>query len=424
LAVLVLVAGARGARAQTSAPIPARPPVGFPILHGVWRVDGTDPALPDADLQPLRGILGKATVVGLGESIHTSGGYYEAKHRLFRFLVERLGFRAIAFETPWLAGDTANRYVQTCEGDPDTASAGFFGVWRSRELSALLGWMCEWNRAHPKPKDRVAVFAFDVQYQAAQDAEALVAFLRRVGIDPELAPFDGLARCGAVEAAFRGTQVVPPEETAACNGAARAVADRFAHDAAALIRQVGKTDFTWATLRLTGLQAWIEEMVYFDSDFERSFAARDRGMAALFLGIRALRMPGAKVAVWAHDAHIAKDGSGFGLVVMGSVLAGALGPRYATLGLVGHDVSIDWRGVGCGPVPPPGAASVEELLHDLGEEALLVDLRFPGAAPPLLTPGATYEIVHASMVPLRAFNGLLYLEHSRAMAPLAWPPCQ
>src|SRR5687767_6178192 len=71
-------------------------PRGFPILPGVYRLHGSDPSLLKDDLEPLRQIIGKATIVSLGESFHTSGGYYDMKHRLFRFLVEEMGFRAFA----------------------------------------------------------------------------------------------------------------------------------------------------------------------------------------------------------------------------------------------------------------------------------------------------------------------------------------
>lgn len=309
--------------------------VGFPLQPGIWRLDGTDPDLPSADLEPLRGIVGKATVVGLGESIHTSGGYYEAKHRLFRYLVEKLGFRVIAFETPWLDGDTANAYVQTCDGDPDAATAGFFGVWRSAELSALIGWMCEWNRTHPKAKDKVK-------------------------------------------------------------------------------------------LRLAGLQSWLEEMVYYRSDFPRAYAARDRGMAALFQGIRTLRYSKAKVALWAHNGHITRDPAAYGLTTMGSHLDAALGKKYVILGLTSWEVSIDWPSVGCGPQPlrPSPFQPVENILHGFGEDALLVDLRFPGTSEPLLAPGGLYNVGNASMVPARAFDALVYLDRSRKMTPVAWAPCQ
>ncbi|HSF42349.1 MAG TPA: erythromycin esterase family protein, partial [Thermoanaerobaculia bacterium] len=80
----------------------AKPPSGYPVQPGVWRLPhGNDPTLPLDDLEPLRSLIGKATVVGLGETIHTSGGYYRMKHRAFRFLVEKMGFRVFAFESPW-----------------------------------------------------------------------------------------------------------------------------------------------------------------------------------------------------------------------------------------------------------------------------------------------------------------------------------
>jgi len=419
---LLWLATAVALRAQGA--LDAAAPVGFPLQPGIWRLDGTDPALPHHDLEPLRTIVGKATVVGLGESIHTSGGYYEAKHRIFRYLVEKLGFRVIAFETPWLDGETANAYVQTCDGTADAATAGFFGVWRSSELSALVRWMCEWNSSHPSPKDKLSVYAFDVQWQAAEDAQALADFLARVGVDPTLEPYAGLERCRAAEAIFRPRGTVSEVEIAPCADSTDAVAAYFASHARTLPRLVGKVDFAWAKLRLAGLAAWVEEMRWYGRDFPRSFAARDRGMATLFQGIRALRHAKSKIALWAHNGHITQDANAYGLTTMGSFLAQELKGKYATVGLVSHRAAIDWPGVGCGAVEIPGPGSVEEILHDLGEPALLVDLRFPGASEPPIAPGQVYELNSTPMVPARAFNALVFLDRSRKMTPVAWVPCQ
>ena len=153
------------------------------MLPGIWRLDGDDPALPAGDLEPLRQIIGKASVVGLGEAIHTSGGFYRMKDRVFRFLVEEMGFRAFAMESPWTDADRVSAYVQSCEGSPEEAMKGLFGVWRSAEARDLVQWMCEWNRAHPKPKDRLQFFGFDIQ-QGEHDRPALIEFLKRTGTTP------------------------------------------------------------------------------------------------------------------------------------------------------------------------------------------------------------------------------------------------
>lgn len=417
--LLVLLATAELAAEEPEAS-PLAAPAGFPLQPGVWRLDGTDPELPTADLDPLRALFNKATIVGLGESVHTSGGYYETKHRLFRYMVEKLGFRVLAFETPWLDGETANAYVQSCDGDPDTATAGFFGVWRSRELSALLGWMCEWNSAHPKPKDRLSFYAFDIQYQGAQDAQAVADLLVRLGLDPAAEPYAGLDRCGAAEQAFRSSRSYQADSTL-CLEATSAVGELFTTQARSIAKKVGKTDFEWAKLRRAGVAAWAEEMLYYRPDGARSFAARDRGMATVLLGIRALRYPRSKVAVWAHNAHIAHDGTGWDSTVMGQHLTAALGSKYVVVGLASHEASIDWQNIGCGAADPPSPGASEEILHELGEEMLLVDLR----ATSLFEPGSEYELGWRTVVPARTFDALVYLDRSRKMSPLAWPSsCQ
>jgi hypothetical protein len=81
--------------------------------HGAWPLSGDDPNLGSkADLEPLRALIGDATVAGFGESYHTSGGFYRMKHRIFRFLVQEMGFRAFAMETNWQGAERAAAYVQ------------------------------------------------------------------------------------------------------------------------------------------------------------------------------------------------------------------------------------------------------------------------------------------------------------------------
>jgi hypothetical protein len=83
---------------------------------------GYDPTLAiTSDLEPFRALVGDARVVALGESWHTSGGFYLMKHRLFRFLVEEMGFRAFAIESNWDAVEQMNAYVRTCTGSAEDA---------------------------------------------------------------------------------------------------------------------------------------------------------------------------------------------------------------------------------------------------------------------------------------------------------------
>ena len=422
LLVLILPAGI--AEAAKKKP---KPPPGFPIQPGIYRLHGIDPELPQNDLEPLRQLIGKAAIVGLGESIHTSGGYYEMKHRVFRFLAERMGFRAFAFESPWEDADQVAAYVATCAGSPEEALRGLFGVWESAETRDLVQWMCDWNRDHPKPQDRLVFFGFDVQ-QPEQDGRALLAFLERIGVgtgDPRAAD---IRRCDGVGAPKLWPDPIPDAFHQQCLRGLAAVERLFGEEAERIAAETSPADFAYARLRLVGLQSW-EGQAYYRGlrDFDRSTLSRDSGMAYAFRALRDLRHPNIKTAVWAHNFHLAKDAaaSSWSTNTMGFYLREMFGSSYVALALIANVPEIDWLGVGCGETQSArGERTVEKRLHDLGHETLLVDLDFPGGKPPFLAPGENYRMSEAGMTPAAQFDGAFFLERSRKMDPLSWSSCQ
>jgi erythromycin esterase-like protein len=418
LAIALLLTCLAAAWAQAPGPVPQsdaarRPkPVGDPIQPGLWRLHGTDPNLPQADLEPLRKILRGAQFVGLGESIHTSGGFYELKDRVFRFLVEKMGFRVFGMETPWIRAEQVAQFVQTCDGSARDAIRGIFGVWQSSEVEAMVQWMCEWNLAHPK--DRVHFYGFDIQNQAPQHVAALTEFLHRLGIgddDPRLA---GLRVCPGV-----GNDSRPAE----CRDALTEIAAWFDREEKPIVQQTSKQDLAWARVHLVGQQAWLGQISNIGT--ARSGRERDKGMAYVAQAIHALRFPRARTVLWAHNGHLAKnvDVTDFVAVEMGTLLAQALKKKYAVIGLVARETSIDWPSIGCGRTNLwSGIGSIEQELHGLDAGAgVLADLTARSSLP---EPGASYSVGSVNMVPVEQFNALLYLEVSPKMHPLAWPSCQ
>lgn len=397
------------------------------VAPGVYRFDGYDPSLPDGDLAPLRHIVGDAKVVGLGESFHTSAGFYRLKHRVFRFLVEEMGFRVFAFETPWVPAELAAAYVQTCEGDMAAVIEGLSRPWRSTEVRDLLQWMCEWNRAHPRPQDKLQLAAFDNQRQARQNGDALVAYLQRIDVGADHPWVQGIRACDGVADVFWPALPFPVARYEQCQAALAAVAAHFDANEKDLVKATSREDLAWARIHLVGQQAWQEMLFFLPTDFLRSFAARERGMAYVFQAMRELRFPHERVAIWAHNGHIMHDAVPYvGTIGLGNLLSEALGPHYGAVAITASEVYADWVPAGrCGLVElsVPGEVALEDELRDLGQGALIVDLRPPGGHPTFLEPGAVYSLADGTLVPAEGFDALLYLETSPAMHPLAWTPC-
>jgi erythromycin esterase-like protein len=418
LPLFLLVLSGSGQPAAGAKP----PPAGNPVEPGIWRVDGITPGSPTADLEPLRTLIGKAGVVGLGESFHTSGGYYVAKHRVFRFLVERAGFRALGIESPWAAADAVASYVQSCGGSLDEAMQGLLGEWQSAEVRDLVQWMCDWNRAHPKAKDRVHFFGFDIK-QPESDGPGLLAFLARIGVGEGDPLSDGVLRCDGVGSPPAGGGAINAANHTACLEALDAIAAKFGRESKDIIRRTSKTDFEWAKVRLTSLRSSQVFNFFGRTDAVQADEARDFGMAAVVRGMQSLRLPKkTKVAVWGHNFHVSRapmlDPNGLART-MGTFLAESLGAGYVAAALIGWEVAVDSPPGLCGPVRQPVASSVEANLHDLGG-TLLVNPKVSSSA---LTAGEPTVVSGFEIVPGDHYVALLFLDESPKMTPLFRPPC-
>ena len=387
---------------------------------GLYRLQGTDPELPDDDLRPLRSLIGNATFVGLGESDHTNGSFYEMKHRVFRFLVEKMHFRAFGFETPWVEAELAREYVETCQGSSLDALRSLFAVWESTETLALLEWMCQWNQEHPR--DPVHFYGFDIQNFGSLNTDPLLEFLDRLGYGEGDPLTEGIQACDGAETIYFPDQLYPEALYEQCQAALSATAELFEQDKRAIIRATSRQDLAWARVHLVSAQSWQEEIFFIDSDFFRSYAARDRGMAFVAAAIRKIRFPHARVALWGHNGHVIKNGPSAdnGLTTMGTFLDEAFGRRYVSLALAAFETYFEWPWIGLcgGPFFFFGLNPVEPLLQATGESALLVDFDPRGNRPSFFAPDTAYSIGGIGGIPEDHFDGMIYLEVARAMDPL------
>lgn len=415
---------------SSSPPAPA-PPSAPALPAGVYELSGVDPTAPTTDLEPLRGIVEGVEIAGLGETIHTSGGYSAARARVMRFFVEQLGYRAISFEGPWGAAEATRRYVEDGEGTLRDAMVGLtFLAWSNDVTAAFLEWLRAFDAAHPN--DKVRFFGFDIQGPEHDGAFVRSFFARAAPTQQALA--DGTRSClGAKhdtvademtdpdEAPYLKIQAeLPPERHQACVDALAALDAYVTANVASLTAATSAADVELTRIAVLSLRANDGEYFDFSRDPVKSYEARDDGMAETLLRMRALRAPAAKTVIWAHNRHVMRKGDALvpapndiAWHSMGSSLADALGEKYAPIGLFAHRVEYNWDGTKVTTDPPrDGDDDLERPLAALGKPYLLVDLAHNG----VFAPGAKFEMgsFGGTGVPAEHYRALIFLEHSPA----------
>jgi erythromycin esterase len=109
-------------------------------------------------------MIGNATVVGLGEGTHGTREFSRMKHRIFEFLVERMGFTVFAFEANLPEAFAVNDYILTGKGDPKAALKGlYFWTSNTTEVLDLIEWMRQWN-AEPRHAKKLKFYGVDMQF--------------------------------------------------------------------------------------------------------------------------------------------------------------------------------------------------------------------------------------------------------------------
>jgi erythromycin esterase-like protein len=305
-------------------------------------------------------------------------------------------------------GQVVEDYIVDGMGTARRAAQGL-SVWSSVTTQNLIEWLRSWNSAHPD--DLVHFFGFDVQ-QPAEDKQALSDYLMKQG---------GATLLGGISECDLATSTMPmftQAEFDHCMAGLQAIDD--------FLQSFSGDELEWARVALVGLRAWQPSIFYDQTDLKTAMEARDTGMAYVFQKTRMLKFPSTKIILWAHNEHLEQDhpsivnGFGEGSRAMGTQLHDALGSDFVSVGLCGYDVNIDWPNVGCGSIGTPKLSTdVEVMLHNLGQNYLLIDL-----SKSFFDATTQYGFaIYQKLIPAKQFQGLIYLEHDPKMDPLDWPSC-
>ncbi|MFT5478718.1 MAG: erythromycin esterase, partial [Planctomycetota bacterium] len=281
------------------------------------------------DMEPLRSIIGKARIVALGEATHGTREFFQLKHRMLEFLVERMDFSVFAIESSFAECVAVNDYVEHGRGDIAAALNGQgFWTWDTEEVLALIEWMRAYN-ADPERGRTLRFYGVDMQSSAPAVAGAL-AYIR--GIDAGLA--DALA--ADLEPLGRPTIFADyPDlsgaEREAIGFALEGMLDFMDGERDMLVDATSERE--WSLARQHGVNAQQA-----NQHMARGGAGtfREECMAANVAWMLEHEPADTRVVVWAHNAHVNKGELPGASGMMGYHLDRAFGDEHVAFGMSFH----------------------------------------------------------------------------------------
>ncbi|WP_328988913.1 erythromycin esterase family protein [Kribbella sp. NBC_01245] len=333
----------------------------------------------DRHAQPILGGLersvGKASIVGVGEATHSSHEFFTIKHRIFRKLVERKGFKTFALEVAWSTGLRLNDYVLQGKGDPADILRAEDQVWATREYVDLLKWMRAYNRSHSA---KLQFMGNDPVYPGTP---VFAEVTRHVGpaLLQEYQRLQTRLRLGTTQAdAWRDAYTQRP------------LAERkaLAADAASMHAELARVSRNAWAVQNALIIAQTLHLLAFDftrpeQEAPRAMLFRDRAMADNVTWWH--RYTGEKIVLSAHNGHIGYvSADPYYPKLQGAFLRDQLGRGYVNIGLSfnrggfnAQDDDGNWRVFRLGAAP---AGYNEHTLDQVRYRDFLIDTRTVPAA--------------------------------------------
>lgn len=387
------------------------------------------------DMEPIRGIVGDAHLVSLGEATHGTREFFRLKHRMLEFLANRMGFTVFGIEATFPEALDINRYVLTGEGDPEEALSNLhFWTWNTQEVLDMIRWMRAYNE-DSSHVEKLKFYGFDMQFPSRAAAVAL-AYLQKMDWERANSFRNPLLIFYGDPRLFKE---LPPEQKVEIAASVTKMIDLFDANEAEFIRRSTSDEWSVARQHARVLQQYCEMAT---DDPIDAFGARDRAMAENIAWILEHEGPGTRMVAWAHNGHVSKGGDAeAGGGPMGSHLSRSMGRDMVVFGFGFNqgsfraiDSRAERRGLSTFTVAPAPDGSLDQTLARTGLPIVALDLRtIPSEGPVarwfaephrMRGIGAVYNPAYdKSYCPMvtvtRGFDALLFVESTSAALQVA-----
>ena len=292
----------------------------------------TEPDSGFEDLAVLKDIVGDAKVVALGESIHYGHEFIRMHHRLIEYLVEEMGFTAVAQETGFSESELVHRYVsgqveeppQWTEDPEKLDTVGYtWGFGKEKAQIALVRWMRTYNENTHHTR-RINFYGIDIAHGYSSPLTSLECawkYLDRV--DSGYKNSDNRKNLRSLVEKFLGSgggirfvstqkyHKLPPEAKNAYKAEIARLIAHFEINRIDFIRESSIDEYEWAyrhAIAARQLNQCTEYLLDYlqNQDFERSSRYRDYCQADNICWALDREKPRGRVILTAHNAHIQK----------------------------------------------------------------------------------------------------------------------
>lgn len=426
--------------------VPVRQPDASPGAFVSWAREqriALDSSPSGVSADSIKSVVGTAQVVALGEPAHGAHEPLAFRNRFFRYLVEQLGFTAIALESGLSESRRVHDFALGGSGDVQqiTRDGLTWGFGDYAENIDLLRWIRQYN-ADPAHRGKVKVYGIDLS--GGSDGQLATA---RIALDDALAYLTRLAP----DSARRARRAVEPflerfthdrylelslAERERLRTSIHDVVSIFERERRALIAASAEEDYEWAyrnaivARQLDELfRLWPAETPGEDLSpgFYRAAAARDAAMAENVRWVLKREGPSGRVLVFAHNAHVMNAPLRGGIwniypqppTTMGQQLRAALGRNVLIIG-----TSSAMNGAGL-PIATQSAGSVDTALGSVGPAHFLLDIREADQTAAVVTWLEQLQSMRANfttqiVLPLRdAFDALVFIDRLTAADSLS-----
>lgn len=244
--------------------------------------------------------LSDASVIGLGEASHGTAEFFQAKHRIFKYLVENHGFKIFAIESDFGESILFNQAIlasDKAQVENLMRQKMLFWIWRTTEVRDFLFWMCDYNKGKPE-SEKLQYWGVDCQFNTYHP-DLLLNNLENLNL-----PFKSLIARVVAEAKSASNNKFSDYDSSTFDSfieRVQSLKDSLVKYKEEII-ETRSESFYDVTLQLAELIRQASEVMYDPNwrEFRDQYMAKNTRWLYDYYS-------GQKIVVWAHNFHVSND---------------------------------------------------------------------------------------------------------------------